>query len=286
MNIGPFAFPAGVIALFVGVVIALFVARATDKGRRDADSTVFWSLLVGLVVARVSFVLHYLPAYQGSLLKIVDFRDQGFDLVPGLVAGVIWGLWRIVRKRESRRAMALSMIMGLIAWGAATAGLDTSARQGTVPTVSLSGLDGVQRPLVQSDGKPLVVNLWATWCPPCRREMPALAKAQHDYPGVDIAFVNQGEPRDDVDAFLRWAQLTPQNVLLDPTLSVSRAVDANAYPTTLFYDAHGKLLQVHLGAFSEATLAHTIESLYPKVEKVAADARAADVMRVAVRSDR
>ncbi len=263
MNIGPFAFPTGVVALCVGAAAALFVARATDKGRRDADSTVVWSVIIGLAAARVSFVLHYLPTYQGSVLQIFDFRDQGFDLVAGVVAGGLWSTWRIVRQRGSRRAIAMSTLTGLMAWGAVSAAFSVTDQHKSVPSLSLNGLDGVQHPLAQSDGKPLVVNLWATWCPPCRREMPALAKAQHDHPGIDIAFVNQGERQDDVDAFLRWAQLTPQNVLLDPTLSVSRAVDANAYPTTLFYDAHGTLLQTHLGAFSEATLEHTIESLYP-----------------------
>jgi thiol-disulfide isomerase/thioredoxin len=40
-----------------------------------------------------------------------------------------------------------------------------------------------------------VINIWATWCPPCRREMPVLQQAQHDYPHVTFLFVNQGETR-------------------------------------------------------------------------------------------
>jgi hypothetical protein len=54
-----------------------------------------------------------------------------------------------------------------------------------------------------------------------------------------------------------------QNLVLDPSLAVARAVGARAYPTTLFYDGKGKLLAVHLGPFSQATFQNALETLYP-----------------------
>lgn len=267
MTLGPFAFSVDIVVLFASLMLAFGVARIADKGRKHADSALFWSLLIGLVVARLSFIGHYLPAYAGSILKMIDFRDGGFDALPGLIAGGLWLAWRALRKRESRRAIVLSALAGLVGWGTANAAVSLSHHDASVPTVNLTGLDGAPHSLARDDGKPLVVNLWATWCPPCRRELPALAQAQLDYPGLEIVFVDQGESRDDIQAFMTWAQLSPNNVMLDPTLAVSRAVDARAYPTTLFYDAHGKLLLVHLGPFSAATFEHTIESLYPNVAK-------------------
>ncbi|MCX4177597.1 MULTISPECIES: TlpA family protein disulfide reductase [Paraburkholderia] len=91
--------------------------------------------------------------------------------------------------------------------------------------------------LAPRDGKPLVINLWATWCAPCQTEMPVLASAQARYPGLNLVFVNQGERRDTVDAFMKALNLRIANSLFDPELSVAKATETTAYPTTLIYDA-------------------------------------------------
>jgi thiol-disulfide isomerase/thioredoxin len=108
-----------------------------------------------------------------------------------------------------------------------------------------------------------VVNLWATWCGPCRAEMPVLAQAQADYPGVRLVFVNQGEALRTVDDYLASHDLHITNSLLDPTHAVAAAVGAVGFPTTLFYDAHGRLLAAHLGPFSRATFRQAVAKFYP-----------------------
>ncbi len=62
-----------------------------------------------------------------------------------------------------------------------------------IPDISVRDIDGQPVSLQDLAGKPLVINLWATWCPPCRREMPVLAAAQQANPDVRFVFVNQGE---------------------------------------------------------------------------------------------
>src|SRR3546814_14561413 len=64
--------------------------------------------------------------------------------------------------------------------------------------------------------RPMVLNLWATWCPPCRREMPVLEQAQGRYPGVVFVLVNQGEDRGTIHRYLDRAGLDLDHVLLDP----------------------------------------------------------------------
>jgi hypothetical protein len=103
-----------------------------------------------------------------------------------------------------------------------------------------------------------VINIWATWCPPCRREMPVLQQAQSDYPHVTFLFVNQGEtgkrqhlprhhrPEPDPRAVRRHRPAGP-------------AVGSMALPTTLFYDADGRLVGSHLGELSRASLRHALE---------------------------
>src|SRR3546814_7473677 len=72
-------------------------------------------------------------------------------------------------------------------------------------------------------GEPMVVNLWATWCPPCRREMPVLAKAQEERGDVTFVFVNQGESESEIRDYLRESHLQLSNVLLDPFSSECRS---------------------------------------------------------------
>jgi thiol-disulfide isomerase/thioredoxin len=223
------------------------------------------SVIVGLVVARLSFVAHYLPAYKGDVLKMLDFRDLGFDLLPGVVAGALVLLWVVTRRARLRRAAIFAVLAGSFTWGVATAVAATGSESSYLPAVSVVDLNGKLQSLARHDGKPLVVNLWASWCAPCRREMPVLAQVQADVPSVDLEFVNQGESPATVNDFLASQGLSLRNLELDPSLAVARAVGARAFPTTLFYDGTGKLLAVHLGPFSRATFQSALETLYPGV---------------------
>ncbi len=110
-------------------------------------------------------------------------------------------------------------------------------------------------------GKPLVVNLWATWCPPCRREMPVLAEAQRDNPELTILFVNQGEGQGVVNQYLEAEALGLDNVLLDSSGRLGQHVGSMALPSTLFYDAEGRQVGSHLGELSRASLARALEVL-------------------------
>lgn len=250
---------------FVSVVISLFAGWLFRKGRADVDGVIFASVFAGLVVARLSFALHYLPAYKDDLLKILDFRDLGFDMIPGVIAGACVVSWYFLRRRSMRVPLIAAVVAGAVVWSAATAAVDFSRLPENVPAVSLINIDGVQQPLTRGDGRPTVVNLWATWCPPCQAEMPVLAEAQANIPGLDIVFVNQGETRDVVSSYLTSHHIQIKNALLDPGLAVARAVAAKAYPTTLFYDSQGRLLSAHLGQFSRATFAQAVEQFYPEI---------------------
>ena len=122
-------------------------------------------------------------------------------------------------------------------------------------------MDGTTVPLHSFSGRPLVINLWATWCPPCRREMPALMRAQQDNPDVEFVFVNQGESAETVRRFLAAEGLKIRNIVIDPARQLSDRTGSPGYPTTLFYDAAGKLRLRHVGELSQATVTEKIEAL-------------------------
>lgn len=252
--------------IFLGSVgIALFVARLASRGSSTAQATILYSVLIGLLVSRLSFVAHYFPAYHGDALKMIDVRDFGLDALPGVTAAALTLIVQSIRRRHGRRAVLLATLAGFVTWSTATAFANMREATTFLPAVNVLDMNGNSQPLARNDGKPLVVNLWASWCSPCRAEMPVLAEAQRDFPGIDLVFINQGEPETTVSNFVTEHGLQLHNLERDPTLEVARAVGTRAFPTTLFYDRNGKLLAMHLGPFSRGTFEQALQTLYPAV---------------------
>ena len=120
--------------------------------------------------------------------------------------------------------------------------------------VSLSGKP-VQFAATSTENPRLtLVNLWATWCPSCRTEMPALMKAQQDHPAVRIVLINQGESAQDVAAFLQENGYSFDNLWIDRKGRMGQWLGQNALPVTLVFDAQGKLVDGHMGIVSGAVI--------------------------------
>jgi len=132
---------------------------------------------------------------------------------------------------------------------------------GRLPALTMQSVAGQSVALADFQGKPTVVNLWATWCPPCRREMPVLHAAQTERSEVNFVFLNQGESAAKVQAYLTAQQLPLRNVLLDAHGEVGVQMGHRALPTTLFFDAQGRLVDTRVGALSRATLAQRLDTL-------------------------
>jgi thiol-disulfide isomerase/thioredoxin len=132
-----------------------------------------------------------------------------------------------------------------------------------MPDVTLAEFPG-GRPTTLAQaagGRPAVVNLWASWCGPCRAEMPVLAAAQQRTPDVAILFANQGERADTVQAYLARERLAMRDVLLDERSALGPTVGSRGLPTTLFYDAQGRLVDAHVGVLSAASLHARLQRL-------------------------
>ena len=267
IGLGPF--PMSLVMLMVAVAIAIAVGWQTARGASDQPPvkvmpTILDMLFGGLVAARLSFVLEWLPQYLADPWSIVRIGDGGFSIWAGVLAGAAIGAWRVRKAPPLRRPLALGAIAGLASW--AVLGGSLALMQQSVlklPSTELITLDGGTTSLSAASGKPMVVNLWATWCPPCRREMPVLANAQTQRDDVTFAFVNQGEPPQVIRDYLHGENLQLRNVLLDSFSSVSQEVGSRGLPTTLFFDADGRLVDTHMGELSEASLAHKLQRVGP-----------------------
>ena len=256
-NVGPLSIQASHVFLLTSLLIATAVGHWV--GRRDKvriGGLLVDMLAVGLVAARIAFVVTWFELYSAAPLSIIDIRDGGFSVVPGIGAALGYGGYRAYRNQALRNPLVAGVLAGGFAWlmSGAPALLGMKNQQ-TVPAVSLMTLEG--KPVVLSElapGRPLVVNLWATWCPPCRREMPVLAAAQQRDTGITFVFANQREEAAPVNKYLSGEAIVLDNVLLDQYGEASRAVGSAGMPTTLFYDATGKLVDAHVGPLSAASL--------------------------------
>ena len=144
-------------------------------------------------------------------------------------------------------------------WGGGWALSQTGgAPASRLPDLALTTLDVQPQSLASFAGKPVVLNLWASWCGPCQREMPTLQRAQQRYPGVQFVFANQGESLEKVQRYLALKGLALDNMLLDRHGQVARHFQQRALPTTFFFDADGTLVDTRTGELSDATLAQRL----------------------------
>lgn len=271
----------GPLALSVEVLLtlgALLVGHQTGLrlGRRaglDLEPLLWRVLLVGLAVSRLAFVLQWRSAYLAEPLSMLDLRDGGWEPGWGIAAALFFGLHRARHEAALRRSVvAAVMATGVALAGAQLALLAVARPAQPLPELALTTLEGAPVALADFAGRPLVLNLWATWCPPCRREMPALQQAQRAHPEVNFVFVNQGEPRQAIERYLGGQQLALRRVLLDPERRTGRALGQQALPTTYFFDAQGRLAGTRTGELSAATLAQRLAALRPATSDTGAAA--------------
>jgi thiol-disulfide isomerase/thioredoxin len=116
-----------------------------------------------------------------------------------------------------------------------------------------------------SSGKPVVLNFWASWCAPCRVEMPSLQQASVTYNGrVVFIGINQGEDFATITDFGNEYHVT-YPLLMDPDNQVNRLYEVNSLPTTIFIDQSGIVQEVVIGILSEAVLQDRVESMLANV---------------------
>ncbi len=129
---------------------------------------------------------------------------------------------------------------------------------------TLNDLDGNSVSLGDYAGQPVVVNFWATWCAPCRLEMPELQSAYESYQneGLVILAVNAQEQGQQVSAFFDELGLsfTP---LLDSDGQVGRAYGALGLPSTYFIDGAGEVTAVHRGILTGEQIDSYVAEILP-----------------------
>jgi len=147
-----------------------------------------------------------------------------------------------------------------------TGGRIASPREGFLaPDFTLQRLEGDSMTLSELSGKVVVLNFWASWCPPCRAEMPALQRVYQDKRerGLEVLAVNTTYQDSEIEMIdFRDRNNLSFPILIERTGEVARQYQIRAMPTTFFIDRQGVIRSVILGGpISEVTLQTKIEEL-------------------------
>ena len=130
-------------------------------------------------------------------------------------------------------------------------GVDRSHRGTAAPDVAFHDPDGAEISLADFDGVPVVVNLWATWCAPCVKELPTLnaLSKQHATDGAlgVIAVSQDMGSQNSVRAFLEQLKVDDLGAYHDPKMALSGALGAEVLPTTILYDRKGREVWRYVG---------------------------------------
>lgn len=260
ITIGPLMLSVDRLVAIAGILA--FIAVTSIAAGKAGPGVARWSttaLVVGIVAARIAHVVLNWSTFSEDPWRAVAVWQGGFYWPAGVLAALILLLVQVGDMR-GRIAGLAGVTVGLFVWNAAsllTSGVDPVPLPGN-PLQTLGG-DSVALPALA--GKPMVINLWATWCPPCRREMPMMAEVAASTPDVTFVFANQGEDAPRIRRYLSREDLLLPNVLIDGLGELGRYYKAPGLPATLFVGADGRPVDIHLGEISREILGRAMLKL-------------------------
>ena len=160
--------------------------------------------------------------------------------------------------------LILAVLLGGGAWTLASRVTPQDAAPGSLPPAPRVGfaapdfaattLDGTAVRLADLRGRPVVLNFWATWCPPCLQELPHLMDAARRSGGrVVILGIDNGEPAATVRTFANDRGLN-YPIVLDPAFAITDLYRVDGLPTTFFIDQDGIIRDMMMGPLTPATL--------------------------------
>lgn len=254
-------FAVGVVAAALVVEIAALRMRAPDQAwalRRWLVAAV----IGGLVAGRVVYVIGNAGAFVGRPLAALAFWQGGLSGQAAMVAVILVTAIFLGRTRANFTPTIVAVISGLIVGQ----GLAIISGPGPgLPDLNYryETLDGQGFDLGSqfAANRPVVLNLWATWCGPCRRELPMFQEVMARHKDVTFAFASQSEPKDRVALYLVTEDIRLPNVIFDTNGQLGRRYASFGLPTTLFIRPDGAVRTLHVGAISRDRLEAEIAAL-------------------------
>lgn len=247
---------AVVLGIFTFILVAGIIARRIDD---RFQSWSWWVLLSGIAAARLGHVVLHWQSFAPELPRIFALWEGGFHW-PTAFVWIGLSVFFVLRTARLRLWALLPLALALVVWN--TAWQLTGGTQAIrLPASAFRTLSGETYSLSAASAKPVVINLWATWCPPCRREMPMMAELAGSTEEAEFVFANQGESQAQIERYLIDSGITLDHVLLDSFGELARHYGTPGIPATLFVGADGVLKYAHLGEISREELQSRVSEL-------------------------
>jgi thiol-disulfide isomerase/thioredoxin len=286
-SLGPLVIPTlRVGTLLLLALAAWFAARAARSSGLAAGwvaGTAEWAVVAGLLGARLVFAAQNWPGYQNAPWTVLFLWQPGFSVAAGFVAGGIFLLWRVLTRPAAQQPayarvlgsgflLAALLLVVLNAASRADFGAPGLRVGDTVPNFRLVDLSGEPVELLDYRGQAVVLNFWATWCGPCRREMPMLDAMNAAYAGRGAVIIglDVGENAAAVERFIAETGVSypiwldgPRGADYDRSVELHQRFGGLGLPTTLFIDAAGVLRSVYTGELSGGLVQSRLAGLLP-----------------------
>ncbi len=285
-TIGPMLLPTRPMSVLLSLLIAIWVsgriARYTGLEQGWIQGAAETSAWLGLIGARLGFVIANWSAFRDAPWTALYFWQPGYLPYTGVLLGGAYALWRLSQRHLGERMVYLRALGGGFAMGTlflggvlVSMGLLVSPnilRIGDkVPDFTLQTLNGEKVSFSNLEGRGVVINFWATWCPPCRREMPLLDAVQEKYGsrGLSIVGIDLHEPPAAVRKYVEsigvkfpiWVDAPQSRSGFDRTSELFNRFGGVGLPTTFFIYRNGTIQSVHIGELNRATLQNRAEEI-------------------------
>ena len=287
--VGPFLIPTLRASVVLSLLLAIWAAGQIGKhaglDQRWSRGVAETSAWLGLLGARLGYVMVNWSAFKAAPWTALYVWQPGYLPATGLLVGAGYVLWRIWQRQSRERLHYLWTLGAGFAVGAVLLGAVIGAMQiridprvlragDAVPDFTLQTLDGERVSFSTLKGRAVVLNFWATWCPPCRREMPLLDTVQKKYGdrGLTIVGVDLDEPAAMVSAYAEsigvtypiWVDVPVSRPGFDRTREVYNRFGGVGLPTTFFIDPNGVIRDSHIGELNRAFLQNHVEAILPR----------------------
>ena len=142
-----------------------------DVSPKLAGAVLFDAVFWGVIAARLGYIAQWWEDYFATPMSMLAIGDGGYSWWIGVPAALAFAWWR-TRTMPVRRPVLTGIATGVAAWFTTGLVVGLLHHSPPLPELHLNTLEEQPISLLSYQGRPTVVNLWATWCPPCRREMP------------------------------------------------------------------------------------------------------------------
>ncbi len=285
-SLGPLLIPTRPLILVLCLLFAIWLSGwlATryqiDKSQAKAGvEYIAWFALLG---ARLGFVILNWDAYQATPWTALYLWQPGYLYQTGLLFGAGYLLWHIYNCSSQLRKPFLGLLVGSyvaagILFTSTVYSLDLLRQPGIpgtgdrAPDFKLQNLSGETVTLSSLAGRAVILNFWATWCPPCRREMPLLDQIQKKYgnKGLTVVGLDVDEPLELVKSYISsvnvsypiWVDAPLETPGYDRTRAIFSRFGGVGFPSTIFIDRAGIIQNIYIGELSQGFLQYQTENI-------------------------